>query len=82
MKKNAWIAIVSFTLGLLLAGYLFVHRPESDPGTTPRLAKAPATAILPVLSATPVQENRSDLDFVRISEMVGPSVVKIVSDHK
>ena len=33
MKKYVWIAISSFTLGLLLAGYVFLVRPEKAPAT-------------------------------------------------
>lgn len=82
MKKYAWIAVTSFSLGLLLAGYLFVHRSETNPATAPLLANVPATDIVPALAAAPAQENRGDMDFAKISEMVGPSVVKIVSEHK
>ncbi|HEX2695796.1 MAG TPA: DegQ family serine endoprotease, partial [Acidobacteriota bacterium] len=63
--------------------YVFVYLPE-------RHSAAPAAAAV-VLSAPAVSTNlyassapevRTDLDFVGISEKVGPAVVKIVSEHK
>ena len=40
MKKYAWIAISSFALGLLLAGYVFLYLPEKNAAPPDVFAKA------------------------------------------
>jgi serine protease Do len=82
MRKFVWVAFAGFALGLLAAGYVFVYLPE-------RHAAAPAAAVAlstPAASTnlygSSAPEVRTDLDFVGISEKVGPAVVKIVSEHK
>ena len=44
MKRYAWIAIASFTLGLLLAGYVFLYHTEKAPAPPDVFAKAAASA--------------------------------------
>ena len=44
MKKYAWIAISSFTLGLLLAGYLFLYLPEKNSAAADVFASGTAPA--------------------------------------
>jgi len=78
MKKIVWFSLGSFLLGLLVAGYLFLNRPDTNaadgPGVPDR-APAPSGG----LYAAPPQF-KPDLDFVKISEKVGPAVVKIVAE--
>jgi serine protease Do len=82
MKKPVWIALAGFTLGLVVAGYIFVYLPERHPAS-PAAAVAPSPQALSAdLFAAVAPEVRTDLDFVGISEKVGPAVVKIVSEHK
>jgi serine protease Do len=75
MKKIVLISLASFILGILLAGYIFVYLPEQ---------KAPQKSFLdkPVESmgsALYAQSSpaKPDLDFVKISDKVGPTVVKV-----
>jgi serine protease Do len=78
MKKYIWIAAASFSLGLLVAGYVFFYVPEKS---QPKSALAgPSEALGSSLYAAPERsavENRADLDFVGIAEKVGPAVVKV-----
>jgi len=72
MKKTIWIASLSFLIGLLVSGYLFVYLPERQISTE-------QSAVQPVapLYAAPAPQVKADLDFVKISEKVGPAVVRI-----
>ena len=83
MKKYAWIAISSFALGLLLAGYVFLYLPEK--AATPPDVFATAAPSAPggsaSLFAAPAQE-KGDLDFVAIAEKIGPAVVRIESERR
>jgi serine protease Do len=78
MKKSIWIALASFFLGVILAGYIFVYLPEkhaeksfldqtSSPLGSSLYAEAPQV--------------KPDLDFVKVSEKLGPAVVKIESER-
>jgi serine protease Do len=82
MKKYAWIAVASFTLGLLLAGYLFLYLPDKSPAPRDLFATAASRPSGPNLfAATPPQE-KATLDFVTIVEKVGPAVVRIEAKRK
>ena len=81
MKKYAWIAVSSFTLGLLLAGYLFVYLPEKNAAPADVFASAPA-APASSLFAADVPQEKATLDFVAIAEKMGPSVVRIEADRR
>ena len=82
MKKYAWIAISSFTLGLLLAGYLFLYLPEKS--ATPADVFATGTAPAPSanLFASPAPQEKVTLDFVTIAEKIGPAVVRIEAERR
>jgi len=82
MKKYAWIAISSFTLGLLLAGYLFLYLPEKS--ATPADVFATGTAPAPSanLFASPTPQEKATLDFVTIAEKIGPAVVRIEAERR
>jgi len=77
MKKYAWIALSSFFLGLIVAGYIFVYLPEKNAQHGGPFEKALSSASAPALFASPSPEVKANLDFVTISEKVGPAVVKI-----
>jgi serine protease Do len=79
MRKIFWIALASFTLGLLAASFIFVYHPESKDTAEIIPAKTPSPSVSSNLYAGPA-ETRADLDFVKISERVGPAVVKILSE--
>jgi serine protease Do len=79
MKKFVWISLASFILGILAAGYVFIIMPE-------RKAEARGflnTSSNPLGVALFAQSDGSkpDLDFVKISDKIGPAVVKIDSER-
>ena len=80
MKKTVIIALASFVLGLLLAGYVFVYSPDkaASPATAPDRLE-PASYASNLYAAAP--EVRADLDFAKIAADVGPAVVKIESER-
>jgi serine protease Do len=84
MKKYAGIALSSFALGLVVAGYLFLHNPA--PGKEPSLpdvfAKAPAADLSPNLFASDPPQEKMTLDFVTIAERMGPVVVRIEAERR
>lgn len=83
MKKYAWIAISSFTLGLLLAGYIFLYNPEKKAAPADVFATAaPAPAPSTDLYASPVPQEKATLDFVTIAEKIGPAVVRIEAERR
>ena len=84
MKKYAWIAVSSFTLGLLLAGYLFLYLPEKSLTTADVFATAApaAPAATSNLFAAPVPQEKATLDFVTIAEKIGPAVVRIEAERR
>ncbi len=85
MKKYAWIAISSFALGLLLAGYVFLYLPEK-PAPAPPDAFAGAAKGAPAASsnlfASTLPQEKATLDFVTIAEKIGPAVVRIAADRR
>lgn len=82
MKKTIWIAAISFFLGLLVAGYLFVYGPEKNAPEIPARGELTPSPISSLFAASPSSrvEFRPDLDFVTIAEKVGPAVVKIEAE--
>ena len=84
MKKYAWIAVSSFTLGLLLAGYLFLYLPEKSATPPDVFAKPAPAAPAPasnLFASAPPQE-KATLDFVTIAEKIGPAVVRIEAERR
>jgi serine protease Do len=82
MRKYIWIALISFFLGLLAAGYIFVYLPEKEAPKTSLFDPQPvmpAAALYAAPSSAP-PEIRPDLDFVSIAEKVGPAVVKVETE--
>jgi serine protease Do len=84
MKKYAWIAITSFTLGLLLAGYVFLYHTEKAPAPPDVFAKAAASApaVGSDLFASAPPQDKPTLDFVAIAEKIGPAVVRIEAERR
>jgi serine protease Do len=84
MKKYAWIAISSFTLGLLLAGYVFLILPEKAATPPDVFAKTavPAPAVGANLFASAPPQEKATLDFPAIAEKIGPAVVRIEAERK
>jgi serine protease Do len=83
MKKYAWIAISSFVLGLLLAGYLFLYLPDKK-ATPPDVfaTAAPQSSPAANLFATPPPQEKATMDFVTIAEKIGPAVVGIEAERR
>ncbi len=75
MKKVVWISLTSFLLGILLAGYVFVYLPEKRAPQKSFLDNSPAPLGSDLYADQP--QAKADLDFVKISDKVGPAVVKI-----
>jgi serine protease Do len=82
MKKYAWIAISSFALGLLLAGYLFLYLPEKNAAPADVFASGTAPAPSANLFASPAAQEKATLDFVTIAEKIGPAVVRIEAERR
>jgi serine protease Do len=82
MKKFAWIAISSFTLGLLLAGYLFLYLPEKNAKPADVFASETAPAPSANLFASSAAQEKAPLDFVTIAEKIGPAVVRIEAERR
>jgi serine protease Do len=83
MKKYAWIAVSSFVLGLLIAGYVFLYLPEKNAAPPDVFATAsPQPAAGPNLIAAPIPQEKATLDFVTIAERIGPAVVRIESERR
>jgi len=78
MKKIIWLAMASFLLGVLLAGFVFVYLPEKKAEES--FWDKPASSLASNLYASSPQ-TKIDLDFVKISEKVGPAVLKIESER-
>jgi len=78
MKKFAWISIASFVLGILAAGYFFVFLPEKKAEAGSFLNSSNPSGSSLFAQSTTV---KPELDFVKVSEKVGPAVVKIESER-
>ncbi len=82
MKKYGWVAFTSFTLGLLLAGYIFLYTPDQKAPVTSAFVPAETAAATPNLFASPLPQEKATLDFVTIAEKAGPAVVRIEADRR
>jgi len=81
MKKTLFIALISFFLGLFIAGYLFVYIPEKNaPVSAGFLNEAQAPAISSNLYAAPPLQSKPEYDFATIAERVAPAVVYIEAE--
>jgi len=82
MKKYGWVAFTSFTLGLLLAGYIFLYTPDQKAPVASAFVQAETAAATPNLFASPLPQEKATLDFVTIAEKAGPAVVRIEADRR
>ncbi|MGA2585446.1 MAG: Do family serine endopeptidase [Candidatus Aminicenantales bacterium] len=76
MKKVVWISLASFCLGILLAGYVFVYLPEKNAPQKSFLDNRTAPIGAHLFADAP-QAIKPDLDFVKISDKIGPAVFKV-----
>jgi serine protease Do len=79
MKKVVWISLASFVLGILLAGYVFVYLPDKKVQEKSFLDTPSAQLGSPLYADT--AQISPNLDFVQVSQKVGPAVVKIESER-
>ncbi len=78
MRKAAWVAAISFFLGILLSGILFVYLPEKElPENFTSEPNFLSSSSSSYLFASPDPQSAPELDFVKIAELVGPTVVSI-----
>ena len=80
MKKYGWVALSSFALGLVVAGYLFLYHPEKEAPDV--FVRASANELSSNLFASPPPQEKATLDFVTIAERTGPSVVGIEAERR
>jgi len=80
MKKSIWIAMGAFFLGVFLAGYVFVYLPEKKAEAKSILAQT-SNPLGTQLFADGAQQLGPNLDFVAVSEKVGPSVVRLQTER-
>lgn len=79
MKKILLVSLISFCLGLMLAGYIFVYLPEKDSPSS-YLQKPAEASLSTALYAAPPAQTRVVLDFSEIADKVGPAVVEIEAE--
>ncbi|MBN2199029.1 MAG: Do family serine endopeptidase [Candidatus Aminicenantes bacterium] len=80
MKKVVWIALASFFIGLLAAGYVLLLMPEKETPGRASFLDEKKPRFNSDLFASP-DTPKPDLDFTRVAELVGPAVVKIESER-
>ena len=78
MKKIAFIALISFFLGILIAATVFVYLPEKN---TPKsfLEENSSPSLTSNLFASSSPQTKPDLDFIKITDKVAPAVVQITA---
>jgi serine protease Do len=83
MKKFIWIGIVSFLLGIIVSGYVFLYLPERQAAKNSNFAASdpPLSSSLNAAPSSFSPELQTNLDFVAIADKVGPAVVMIVSER-
>ena len=79
MKKTLIVATLSFFLGILIAGLIFIYFPEKNYSENfPESSSS--TSLSPSLFAQSTGQTRQNLDFVTIAEQTAPAVVQIVAE--
>ncbi len=81
MKKYVWIAMTSFLVGLLVAGYFFVYLPDKSPSSKGFFDTVSKESMTSTLFASSPPEQKLNLDFVTIAEKIGPAVVRLVAER-
>jgi Do/DeqQ family serine protease len=79
MKKTLIIATVSFFLGILIAGLIFIYFPEKNYSENFPTSSS-TTSMSTGLFAQSTGQARENLDFVTIAEQTAPAVVQIVAE--
>ena len=80
MKKTLIIATISFFLGMVIAGLIFIYSPEKN--SPDNFAETqPTSALSSNLYASPSVQAREDLDFVTIAERAAPAVVRVTAER-
>ena len=80
MKKTLIIATISFFLGIVIAGLIFIYSPEKN--YTDNFVEAQTKPALSsnLYASTSVQA-RENLDFVTIAEKAAPACVRITAER-
>lgn len=79
MKKTLTIATLSFFLGILIAGLIFIYFPEKNYSTN--FPESPSSESMSSgLYAQPSEQIRENLDFVTLAEKTAPAVVQITAE--
>lgn len=79
MKKTLFIALLSFFIGLFLAGIIFVYIPEKNAPVS-FLDEPSATGLSSNLFADAPAQSKPEYDFAVIAERVAPAVVYIEAE--
>ncbi len=79
MKKSVWIAMGAFFLGIFLAGYVFVYLPDKKAEARSILDSSANSLGSHLFADSPAAG--PDLDFIAVSEKVGPTVVQVVAER-
>lgn len=80
MKKTLIIATISFFLGMVIAGLIFIYSPDQHyPDNFAEVQPKPALSSN-LFASTSVQA-REDLDFVTIAERAAPACVRITAER-
>jgi serine protease Do len=80
MKKTLIIATLSFFLGILIAGLIFIYFPEKNYSEN-FSESASSTSLSSGLFAQSSGQTKEDLDFVTIAENTAPAVVQITAER-
>ncbi len=80
MKKTLIIATISFFLGMVIAGLIFIYSPEKN--YTDNFAETkPKPALSSNLYAATSGQAGEDLDFVTIAERAAPACVSVIAER-
>ena len=76
MKKTLIIATLSFFLGIIIAGLIFIYFPEKNYSNN-FAENSSSTSLSSSLYAQPSGQTRGNSDFVTIAEQTASAVVQI-----
>ncbi|MGD9347861.1 MAG: Do family serine endopeptidase [Candidatus Aminicenantes bacterium] len=80
MKKTLIISTISFFLGMVIAGMIFIYSPEKNyPDSLAEAQQAPVLSSN--LYASPSVQAKEDLDFVTIAEKAAPACVSVIAER-
>lgn len=82
MKKTFIIALISFFVGILITGMIFIYLPEKN--SIENFLEEPSspslTSSLYASNPSSSLQAKPDLDFVKIADKVGATVVQIIAE--